>query len=200
MTAPFRRHAYKAMLWAGCVAGVFVGAPVAAERGLDPDRFALAVVVLLVPALSGARAWFVLRRPDAYSSRGGSALFGGLIVSAVVSVPVLAVAALPYLAFWDAAAVTMLVGLAVTRVGCLAHGCCAGRETTGPLAVRLPDLSRRWRRRYPTQLLEMGFAVVVLTFALAMRRQVPTDGMLFVTVVTLYVGFRTVCAPLRLAQ
>lgn len=104
----------------------------------------------MVPARSGARAWFVPWRPDAYLARGGSALFGGLVVSAVVSVPLLAAAGLPYLALWDAAAVTMLVGLAITRVGCLAHGCCAGRESAGQLALRLPDLSGRWRRRYPT--------------------------------------------------
>lgn len=46
----------------------------------------------------------------------------------------------------------------------------------------------------------MGFAVVVVTFALALRGQVPTDGTLFFTVVALYVGFRLACSPLRLTQ
>jgi prolipoprotein diacylglyceryl transferase len=192
---------YKTMLYIGCVAGVYAGAAVAAERGLDESRFSLAVIVLLIPAFAGARLWFVVRHLDLYRhdrrrvvarSQGGSALFGGLVAGFVVSIPVLAVAGLPLWAFWDAASVTMLVGLILTRIGCLMNGCCAGRTTTGPLGLWLPNVSGEWQRRYPTQLLESAWAGVLLALSLAFvaRNALPFEGALFIAVVGLYCAGR----------
>jgi phosphatidylglycerol:prolipoprotein diacylglycerol transferase len=175
---------YKVMLWLGCVAGIFAAAPIAGERGLDENRFALAVVVLLIPALAGARGWYLLRHPGGRGGAAGSALFGGLVVAPLVSVPVLAAAGLGVLPFWDAASITMLVGMAFTRVGCLLNGCCGGREIPGRPG------------RYPTQLLEIGVAVVILGSVLALRTALP-DGTLFAVVVTAYVAARVPLQRLR---
>ena len=175
-------RAYKTMLYLGCVAGVYAGAAVAGERGLDESRFALVTIGLLLPAMVGARAWFVVRHIDTYRREprriaarreGGAALFGGLAVGAVVSVPVLRLAGLPYWTFWDAAIVTMLVGLIVTRFGCSLNGCCAGRPTDGRLGLRLPNVGGRWQRRYPTQPLEAAFGGLVLAGALTLRHVFP---------------------------
>jgi phosphatidylglycerol---prolipoprotein diacylglyceryl transferase len=199
-------RAYKVMLYLGCVGGVFAGASVAAERGLDTSAFSIAVVVLLIPALAGARMWFVVRHPDLYRRRpgraldrseGGSALFGGLAVGFIASIPVLRLAGLPLWAFWDAASVTMLVGLMFTRVGCLMNGCCAGRQTEGRLGMRLPNIAGEWQRRYPTQLLESTWAGVVLLAALAARNAMPFAGALFAAVVVLYCAGRLVLEATR---
>jgi phosphatidylglycerol:prolipoprotein diacylglycerol transferase len=58
------------------------------------------------------------------------------------------------------------VGLIFTRVGCLMHGCCAGRETRSAWGIPLPNHRGEWKRRYPTPLLEAGIGVllVVLVF------------------------------------
>jgi phosphatidylglycerol---prolipoprotein diacylglyceryl transferase len=198
-------HSYKAMLFIGCVAGVYAGAAVARERGLDESRFSLTVVALLIPAFAGARLWFVARHLDVYRgerrrivarSEGGSALFGGLALAFAASVPVLSVAGLPLWAFWDAASVTMLVGLIFTRIGCLMNGCCAGRTTTGPLGLWLPNAFGEWQRRYPTQLLEAVWAGVLLVLALA-TRSVLFEGALFVAVVGLYCAGRVALEAAR---
>jgi prolipoprotein diacylglyceryltransferase len=192
---------YTAMLYLGCVAGVFVGAAVAGAEGLSERRFALASIVLLVPALAGARLWYVLQHLERYRaeprriwhrSEGGSALYGGLVLSLAASVPVLALADLPFWSFWDAAGITMLVGLILTRVGCLVHGCCAGRETGGPLGVWLPDHRGEWRRRFPTPLLEAGWAIFVVICALAARPGLPFAGALFAGVAGAYAAGRLV--------
>lgn len=197
---------YTVTLYLGCVAGVFAGAAVASATGLDESRVAMATIGLLVPALAGARLLYVLVHLDRFRAEprllwrrtdGGSALYGGLILSIAVSVPVLARWHLPFWAFWDAASVTMLVGLIVTRFGCLANGCCAGRVTTGRLGLWLPGQGGRWERRIPTQLLEAGWAAVVLAGALAVRADLPFTGDLFALVVAAYATGRLLLEPLR---
>ena len=156
---------YTAMLYFGCVAGVLAGAAVAGSAGLERSRFALTTIVLLIPALAGARLWFVLEHWSVYRreprriwrrSEGGAALHGGLLLSVVVSVPLLALVEIPFWRFWDAASYTMLIGLIFTRVGCLMNGCCAGRAAPGPagrlaagprrrLAAADPDATARGR-------------------------------------------------------
>jgi prolipoprotein diacylglyceryltransferase len=199
-------RAYKVMLYLGCVAGVYAGDAVAADRGLDPTRFALMTIALLIPAFVGARALFVVRHLDGYRhdarriaarTEGGAALFGGLFVAIALSVPVLHLAGLPFWTFWDAASITMLVGLVVTRFGCLMNGCCAGRPTDGRLGIRLHNAVGVEARRYPTQLFEAGLGATILVVALAMRSGAPFDGALFLGVVGSYCLARTGLQRLR---
>jgi phosphatidylglycerol:prolipoprotein diacylglycerol transferase len=194
------------MLYLGCVAGVLAGAGLAPSTGLDADRFALTAVTLLVPALVGSRLLFVAQHHETYrrdphriwrQTEGGSALYGGLVLSVACSVPLLAFAGLEFWTFWDTASVTMLVGLIFTRIGCLMNGCCAGRPTDGLLGMWLPDTSGLWRRRCPTQLLEAGWAALILVTVLLTWDEAPFDGALFGATVALYAGGRLVLGPMR---
>jgi phosphatidylglycerol:prolipoprotein diacylglycerol transferase len=184
----FQVSPYLAMLYLGCVAGVYAGAAVADAEGLDASRFALVAAGLLVPAFAGARLWFVLQHLDRFraeprvawrTSQGGASLYGGLVLGVVASIPVLALADVPFWSFWDAASVTMLVGLIFTRFGCAMNGCCGGRFG-----------------RFPTQLLEAGWAAIVLAGAIAVRGTLP-DGALFAGVVAAYGAGRAVLEPTR---
>lgn len=186
---------YTAMLYLGCVAGVLAGATVAGSAGLERSRVALATIVLLIPALAGARLLFVVEHWSVYRreprriwrrSEGGAALYGGLLLSVLVSVPVLASFELPFWRFWDTASYTMLIGLIFTRVGCLMHGCCAGRATSGRLGVWLPDHHGVWQRRIPTPLLEAGWAALVLAAAALARAGAPSAGAVFLGVLAAY--------------
>ncbi len=197
---------YTAMLYLGIVAGLYVGALVAGAEGLSRARFVVASLVLLVPALAGARLLYVAQHATVYRARpeliwrrseGGSSLYGGLLLSLIASIPVLALLDLRFWSFWDAAILTMLVGLVVTRLGCLIHGCCVGRETDGPLGVWLPDHRGVWLRRYPTQALEGAWGLVVLGVALVARPSLPFTGALFAFVVGAYAAGRLLLEPLR---
>jgi phosphatidylglycerol:prolipoprotein diacylglycerol transferase len=179
---------YTAMLYLGCVVGILVGAVVAGSAGLERSRFAFTTVVLLIPALAGSRVWFVLENLSVYRrepgriwrrSEGGSALHGGFLLTLALSVPLLALVELPFWAYWDAASFTMLIGNVFTRIGCVMHGCCAGRPTSGRVGVWLPDHCGVWQRRVPTQLLEAAWSTLVLTGAFIAHAGRPAAGAVF---------------------
>jgi prolipoprotein diacylglyceryl transferase len=199
-------YSYPAMLYVGLVAGVFAGAWVAQRSGLSADRFAAAIVILLVPALVGSRLYFVLTRWDVYRrepariwrrTEGGMAMYGGLILAVPLSIPVLRAMDLPFGAFWDAATFTMLLGMAFTRIGCLLNGCCGGRPTSGWLALDLPDHRGFWQRRYPTQLMEMAFALMLVGAAFMLRGRAPFSGAIFCSAVVAYGTGRVFLERLR---
>jgi phosphatidylglycerol:prolipoprotein diacylglycerol transferase len=197
---------YIVMLYLGCVAGTLSGAAFARAEGLDDTRFAIATVVLLVPAFAGARLLYLAQHLDELRAdpgrlwrrgEGGAALYGGLGLALVVSVPALALAGLSFWSFWDAASVTMLVGLIFTRFGCLARGCCAGRPTRRGLGMRLRGPDGHAVRRVPTQLLEAALAAAILVVAVLTRARSPFAGATFAGVVAAYAAGRMLLEPTR---
>lgn len=205
----FDVHSYPALLYLGLVCGVYAGYGAAAGMGIDADRTAAGLLILIVPALAGARLWFVAGHWELFRreprriwrrSDGGAALVGGLVLAVALSPAVLAALRLPFGAFWDAATFTMLVGMVFTRVGCLLNGCCGGRPSDGPLALRLPDHDGRWARRHPVQLLELATTLALLAGALAISADPPFAGAVFAFAVAGYAFARAILNPLREPQ
>jgi phosphatidylglycerol:prolipoprotein diacylglycerol transferase len=199
-------HSYPALLYVGLTCGLYAGYGAAATMPMDPDRAAAGVLLLIVPALIGARLWFVLTHWQVFRHEprriwrrrdGGAALAGGLLLALALSPAVLAGLELPFAAFWDAATFTMLVGMIFARVGCLLNGCCAGRPCQGRLALRLPDHAGHWERRYPVQLLELATAVTLLAGAAAIATAPPFPGAVFVFALAGYGCARSILNPLR---
>ncbi|MEP6833915.1 MAG: prolipoprotein diacylglyceryl transferase family protein [Gemmatimonas sp.] len=177
--ASSRISSYLTMLYIGCALGIVQGATIARANGLDELRFVLSAIALMIPAFGASRLWFVAQRFEMFRGNasaiwrsgdgGAAALSGGLVGGVVLSPLVLSVAGLPFLQYWDAASITMLIALVVTRFGCLMNGCCVGRATTGPLGLWLPDIHGRCLRRFPTQLLESAWAAIVLAAVITSR-------------------------------
>ena len=199
-------YSYPAMLYVGLLAGVFAGAWFAQRSGMSADRFAIAITLLLIPALAGSRLYFVLTRWDLYRrdpariwrrTEGGMAMYGGFILAVPLSIPLLRLLGLPFASFWDAAALTILLGMAFTRIGCFLNGCCGGRPSDAWYALSLPDHHGIWQRRIPTQLMEMAFALLLFGAALALRNVAPFPGAIFCLVLAGYGAGRWVLESLR---
>lgn len=193
------------MLFFGMWVGVALGTLYANRRGVPADRAFIGYTVLLVPALLGARALHVVRNWSRYRANprrilsrndGGLALYGGLILTLVVSWPLLAALALPAARFWDGAAVVILVGMAFTKVGCHLNGCCAGRPTTSRWSVQLRR-DRAGVRRTPAQLLEGALAVLLLLLAVPVSTALGFDGALFWSASLGYAAGRFVLEGMR---
>jgi phosphatidylglycerol:prolipoprotein diacylglycerol transferase len=187
-------YSYPTMLAIGIVAGLFAQQAAAARTGLNVARTTIATLILLVPALFGARLLFVLSHWSEYrtlpqrilqSSEGGAAMYGGLILAVPMSVPLLALLGIPFGSFWDTASFTILVGMILTRVGCFLNGCCAGMPTDRWYGVNLANDRGVWQRRIPTQALEAAWGLVVLVGALAIG-SFPFRGALFLYTVSAY--------------
>jgi prolipoprotein diacylglyceryl transferase len=202
----FDVYSYPAMLYLGMLAGIFAGAHVARAAGMNADAFAIATVILTVPALVGSRLLFVLAHWETYRrepsriwrrGKGGMAMYGGLAAAVPLSLPLLHALRLPFAAYWDTAAVTILVGMIFTRVGCLLNGCCSGRPTSAWIGVNLPDYRGIWRRRIPMQMLELIWAAVILGAALLLRDRNLPPGASFCLIVIAYGVGRFLLEPLR---
>ena len=179
------------MLYIGLLSGVVVGNMAAHAAGLDALRVYIATMILIVPALAGARLLYVFAEWRLYRENlssiwdrnvGGYIMYGGLPLALICSVPLLRVLHLGFAAFWDVAILTILVGMAFTRIGCLLNGCCGGRPSPSRFALYLPNRRGAWEKRIPTQLLESASAIVLFLIALAVRRSTPFPGALFLLV------------------
>jgi phosphatidylglycerol---prolipoprotein diacylglyceryl transferase len=199
-------HSYTALLYLGLVLGLIAQNYAAVLTGLDSLRVYLATIVLLIPALVGARLLFVLSHWQWFAghppriwrrSEGGAALYGGLAFAVPLSVPLLAALGIAFWEFWDVATYPMLIGAIFTRIGCLLHGCCGGRPSEGRIALWLPDHHGMWQRRIPTQLLEIGWAAALLLGAVAYWISAPFAGALFLSAVAAYAVGRLALLPLR---
>ncbi len=188
-------YSYPVMLFLGTFLGIMAGTYGAWLHGLNPGRVYLAMLLLFPLALVGARLLFIIPHWQTYrreprrvwkQSEGGSSLYGGLILSFLVSLPLLTILNIPIGGFWDAASITLLTGMIFTKVGCLLNGCCAGRPTSGPLAWYLPNLQGVWRRRLPTQLLEAGWAALILLGLVGLWNRLPFEGALYLYTVATY--------------
>ena len=202
----FALRAYPTLLYFGLLSGVAAGQYVARQSEVDPVRVSVATVFLAAAALLGARLLFVALHWDVYRreplriwrrSEGGAALYGGLVLPLILSVPLLRALDLPFGAFWDLATVTILVGMIPTRLGCFLNGCCAGRPSQGPLALYLPGRLGRWERRIPVQLLEAAWAAVLLAATAAWWSRRPFDGSVFLAAIGGYGIGRFVLESLR---
>lgn len=194
-----RIPSYVAMLYLGLVAGAYASYAAGRAGGLSGETFAAAIVALLVPSVLGARLAFVAGRwpairlePRQIFPRGkeGGAVAYGALVSVPVSVPLLLALGLPVAAFWDAGAVGFLAAITCLRIGCFLNGCCCGRETTSRCGCELPDAAGVIARRLPTQLLEAGWAAILLLGAALVAGRMPFPGALFLAALATYAAGR----------
>lgn len=199
-------HSYPALLYVGLVLGVLAGNQAAHRAGLDAFRVFVATFVLIIPALAGARLLFVSSNWHVYRrdlkriwnpTDSGASQYGGFLVALPLSIPLLASLQLPFAAFWDVASFTILVGMIFTRIGCLLNGCCSGRASTAWWALYLPNRHRVWDKRIPTQILEAGWAAVLLLIGTIIWKSLPFAGALFLFVIAGYASGRLMLESLR---
>jgi prolipoprotein diacylglyceryltransferase len=202
----FRLWSYPALLYLGMVAGVVLQYSMAPAMGLEPARVYWATLTLLPIALAGSRVLFVLthwsfykREPRRIWRRGetGLAMYGGVPFMLLASLAVLPLFDLPFWRFWDSAVFCIFPGMAMARVGCLLHGCCAGRPSRSQFSLWLPDGRGEWAWRVPLQSVEAAAALMLLALCAAIWPALPHPGALFLTATAGYAVARIATQRLR---
>jgi len=198
--------AYSTFYTLAWVLAPLAGAWFAARRGLSGRRVAALYYVSLAAGIVGARvfdlgiAWrFYAQEPARIWSLNfqGFSLYGGLLIATLTGIALARVWKLPVWVLADSAVPAIALGIVLMRTGCFLRGCCFGIESDLPWAVRFPMGSPAWAQQildgtsgfmgiagrvlpvHPTQLYEMGGALLVAVVALLVARRVRRDGVGF---------------------
>jgi len=202
-------HSFGLLVALGFLAGLWLAARNARRVGLPGDAVYDLAPWLVVGGLLGARLLYVVSYWDRDFAgkpltevfavwRGGLVFYGGLITATLLAVWRLHRMKLPVWTFADCLAPGIVVGHAFGRLGCLMNGCCFGRPSAAPWAIRFPaDHVTGGNPVHPTQLYEAGLnllflAVLQLLFA---RRRFP--GQVFCAYLVGYALLRSTVEAFR---
>ena len=154
---------YGVMMLLAVVSGTLLAAWRAKRVGLDPDLIFTLIFWMLVPGIIGARAFYVIEYWHVYwqqdylgpdgglatllgsivnVSKGGLVVYGSFFGGVVGILLFLRKHPLPLLAVVDLIAPSMLLGLAIGRIGCLMNGCCFGAVCDHSWALEFPAGAR----------------------------------------------------------
>lgn len=128
--------------------GAFLVVHLRAPRvGIDPDRLVPMYMLLVAAGLAGSRVLhFVFAQPaDLLAdplilinpSRGGFAFYGGVIGGVGAGALYAKLRGVPVWKLADLGAPTIMLGLAIGRVGCFFAGCCHGASCPAPVTGAL---------------------------------------------------------------
>jgi len=153
---------YGVMVVLGVACGVALAMHRARQMGVDPDLIFTLAFWLFVGGIVGARAFHVVQKWEQEYARetwrdtiiavvnipqGGLVVYGALIGAAIGFLLFTRKYKLPALPLADLIAPSLLLGLALGRVGCLMNGCCYGGQCSLPWAVTFPPGSPPFQRQ-----------------------------------------------------
>lgn len=143
---------YGTMLLLAVSSGVGLAAYRARRQGLDPELIFSLAFWLFLAGIVGARLFYVIEYWSHYQreswletakevinfTKGGLVVFGSAIGAGLALLAFVRKYRLPGLALADLISPSLMLGLALGRVGCFFNGCCFGGACDLPWAVRFP--------------------------------------------------------------
>ncbi|HEX4142851.1 MAG TPA: prolipoprotein diacylglyceryl transferase family protein [Pirellulales bacterium] len=165
---------YGVMLLLALVASISLAAWRAERLGLDPDMILSLAFWLVSSGIIGARVFYIIeywnqfQKPTLYEtlatmanvSQGGLVVYGSLLAGGAALVAFIWRYRVPGLALSDLVAPSVVLGVAIGRIGCFLNGCCYGGTSDMPWSVSFP-----WGS--PAQVAQVE------------RGQLPIQGLLF---------------------
>ncbi len=216
-------HSYGIMMALALVACVVVWDRLSRQRG-RPDGYGSEIGVwLMVFALLGARASYVISNYAAYYKdhpekilrfdEGGLIYYGGVIGGLFGLFLLSRWRRDQYGGLLDSVAAGLPLGHALGRVGCFLNGCCFGRPDDGFLAVRYPARTQPWYDHYdhgllaadatqslavhPVQLYEAAFNVVLCVLLVRAHKRRTANGQIVAAYLMAYPAARFVLEFMR---
>ena len=210
---PFALRWYSLMIMVGVIAGTWLAARLAAQRGIDPDDVYSAALWVVVAGIVGARLFHVLDHADYYLANpakivavyeGGLAIWGGILGGSIAA---WAYARSRHFSFWrfaDAASFGAILGQAIGRIGNLINGDVAGKPTgsgwgvvyTNP-HVLLPKPEYFNTPTMPYAIYEMTWDLAVFGLLFLVARRARFDGEVLLAYSLLYATGRFVLSLTR---
>jgi phosphatidylglycerol:prolipoprotein diacylglycerol transferase len=143
---------YGVMLLAAVGSAVAMSAYRARRLGLDPEMILSLAFWLFVAGIVGARLFYIIEYWDKFQkptlletlatmanvAQGGLVVYGSLLAGGLALMIFVYKHHLPGLAMSDLVAPSVVLGMALGRLGCFLNGCCYGGISDVPWAVTFP--------------------------------------------------------------
>ena len=188
---PIPIRMYGLMIGIGFLLAIYLASRRAKKEGLNPEPVLDMGIYLLLAAIIGSRALYVLTNWQEFSRnpvemfaiwKGGLVFYGGVLAAVPTGIWYVTRHRLPVWKTADIIAPYAALGHAIGRFGCFFAGCCYGAPCSGPLCITFSDarsLAPRGVPLFPTQLTESGAEFAIFGLLLILRRYKKFDGQLF---------------------
>jgi len=204
---PVKVRSYGVMLLLGFAAGAYYAHRAGARRGLTVPLLIDFVFLVLVLAIIGARALFVLLALGEYAKdpltvvdvwRGGLSFHGGLAGAILGAVLFVRWRKLRFAVLADLAIPGLAIGYAITRIGCFLNGCCHGHPTDLPWGVVFPENAQRFPMPvHPTQLYAGLGSLLIFLILVRLAPRLHRPGQVLPVYLVLYSILRFICEQTR---
>ena len=150
---PFTLHTYGLMMALGFWAGILVWNYLSKNTTRDSNFISSMLFWILIPAIIGARAAYVVEHWTDYQDllisilridQGGLMFYGGVLGAALGLLAFSRVKKESYLELVDLVIVALPLGHAFGRIGCFLNGCCYGKTCNAQYGVQYPQFSEPW--------------------------------------------------------
>lgn len=218
---PFSARVYAGAVVIAALTVPLLAGALAARRGLPLGRVAICLSVAMVAMLAGSRLLHWWTHPSSQGPDGSRvlafdfrdfSLYGGLVLAGLAGAVCCGLARVKLWKLADCVAPALGIGIAITRWGCFANGCCFGVETDLTWGVVYPKGSpahlhqiagdamamfRDCGAVHPTQVYEMLAAGVAALLAFVLWQRNLPSGVPFLAAAIVFTAFRWINEPLR---
>ncbi|MEW6382219.1 MAG: prolipoprotein diacylglyceryl transferase [bacterium] len=201
---PVTIYTYGFFIALAFIAGILWASREARQLGENPERIMDLGFFITLAAIIGSRILFIFLNIQEYLEHpgnivkiweGGLVFYGGLIASILTGLFYLKKHRLRVWKYADILAPAIALGQGIGRIGCLMAGCCYGKETSCPWAIRFTDphsLAVLNVPLHPTQIYEAVGALLIFGLLLGLRKKKSFEGQIFWTYIALYSALRFV--------
>lgn len=202
---------YITMLVVSCLVGIYLCVKAAEGQGISAQTSLNALLLAFILAIVGARLYYCFQHLSFFIAhpaevfalwKGGFASYGGFIGGALAAMLYLKKARISIWKFADCCAPSIAIGVFLTRIGCFMNGCCFGKVSHLPWAVRFPHGSGPYIQQllngqisgrenlslpiHPTQIYHSITGLALFLLLMNLRKHKTFDGQLFLVFTTLY--------------
>jgi phosphatidylglycerol:prolipoprotein diacylglycerol transferase len=171
--------------------------------GIPPEKIMDVGPWMILGTIIGARTLYVITYwKEAFAGNpfyeifmvqhGGLVFYGGFIGASIAVIIYLHLKKLPLWKFGDAIAPSVALGYVLGRFGCLMNGCCYGKPTDVPWAIRFPaDHDTHGVPVHPTQIYDAILSFIFYLVLAWLYRRKKFDGQIFATYLMGYAAMRS---------
>ncbi len=199
----FELHTYGALGAVAFLVIVSIALWRSKQLGLNPDRVVDVIFYTSLASIAGSRLLYVAQNPENFKTwfdvvnirTGGLVFYGALVTGLPLAGLLMRHYKLPFYKLMDVFATAFPIAHAITRLGCLAAGCCYGVPSDKPWAVIFTDprsVAPLNVALHPTQLYEVGTNLLIAAMVWWQYGRKKFDGQAMLMYLMLYAATRSV--------